>query len=136
MTAIQETRGIRNNNPGNIRHGDDWNGLAEKQPDASFCTFTEPRWGIRALAKTLLTYQRRRGIHTVRGIISRWAPPSENDTHSYIHHVAHFVGVDADETIRVEDHLFPLVSAIILHENGNNPYSNETILEAIRMARG
>lgn len=131
---MKEKRGIRNNNPGNIRHKDQWMGLTSEQPDPAFCTFIEPRYGIRALAKTLLNYQRLYGINTVRGIINRWAPPTENDTHSYVHHVAHFMGVDADETIQVKDHLLPLVSAIILHENGRNPYAEEVILEGINMA--
>lgn len=52
MTA----RGIRNNNPGNLRHGEDWLGLAPVQDDQNFCTFTEMHFGVRALLKTLRTY--------------------------------------------------------------------------------
>jgi len=78
-------RGIRNNNPGNIRrNGDPWQGLAETQGDKEFFTFATPVYGIRALARTLITYQDRHGLRTIRQIISRWAPPVENDTESYV----------------------------------------------------
>lgn len=76
MTA----RGIRNNNPGNLRHGEAWLGLAPVQDDQNFCTFTEMHFGVRALLKTLRTYVERRGCDTVRKIITRWAPENENDT--------------------------------------------------------
>lgn len=131
----QETpRGIRNNNPGNIRHGDDWLGLVKEQPDPAFCCFTQPEWGIRAMAKILLNYERKYGISTLRGIIERWAPPVENNTESYIAHVAHAVGGTPEEEIDVAGILPLLIPAIIRHENGKNPYSTETIGMGIRLA--
>jgi len=82
-------RGIRNHNPGNIRRSaDPWQGLAKDQNDDAFFQFAEPKWGIRALARVLISYQDRHGLRTVRGIVSRWAPPVENKTSSYIDHVA------------------------------------------------
>ena len=117
-------RGIRNHNPGNIERGDPWQGLAPDQsPDPRFCVFISPEWGIRAIARTLITYQDRHGIYTIRGIVNRWAPPSENDTDSYARHVAHLVGIDVDEEFDVTDYRAcrPIVEAIILHENGRNP---------------
>src|SRR5690606_14679818 len=118
------TRGIRNNNPGNIRHGDKWQGLAEKQTDPEFCTFAEPRWGIRAIARLLITYQDKYGLNTVRGVISRWAPASENDTASYIRHACQLTGFDQDEALDLQSYedAEPLVKAIIHHENGQQPY--------------
>lgn len=48
-------RGLRNNNPGNIRTTKDkWQGLREKQTDKDFFQFTEMKWGYRALIRTLL----------------------------------------------------------------------------------
>ena len=38
-------RGIRNHNPGNIRHGDKWQGLSAEQTDSSFCVFDAPEYG-------------------------------------------------------------------------------------------
>lgn len=82
------TRGIRNNNPANIRLGCNWKGLAEKQTDKEFCQFTTMTWGVRALLVTLRTYVVKYHLHTVREIITRWAPPSDgNNTEKYIEFV-------------------------------------------------
>ena len=56
----QLPRGIRNNNPGNIRHGANWLGLNPngRNIDSAFCVFTAPVYGIRALAKVLVNYKR------------------------------------------------------------------------------
>ena len=79
------TRGIRNNNPANIRRGCNWKGLAKVQTDKEFCQFNTMTWGVRALLVTLRTYVVRHHLHTVREIITRWAPPSDgNNTESYI----------------------------------------------------
>ncbi len=93
--AIQSPRGIRNFNPGNIRHakGTRWQGMSANQNDSAFVQFTGPQWGIRAIARTLITYQDKHALRTIRQIISRWAPPSENNTESYIRQVAARVGV-------------------------------------------
>lgn len=79
------TRGIRNNNPANIRRGCNWQGLAKKQTDREFCQFVTMTWGVRALLVTLRTYVVKHHLHTVREIITRWAPPSDgNNTEAYI----------------------------------------------------
>lgn len=130
-------RGIRNNNPGNIRKSkDDWQGLAADQPDGAFFTFESPVAGIRALAKILLNYQRKKGLHTIHDIISRWAPPSENDTAAYIAQVAKHVGCAPEAMLTLSDRttLFLLVEAIIQHENGTQPYDAKTIHAALTAA--
>lgn len=131
-------RGIRNNNPGNIRWGENWKGLAPdgKSKDKSFCVFEEPKWGIRALCKVLITYNRRYGLDTVQEIISRFAPTSENDTKAYMNHVAKLLGVRPDERIAVcnERVMYTLITSIIQHENGVQPYSEEVIKGAMLMA--
>lgn len=82
------TRGIRNNNPANIRRGCNWKGLAKVQPDKDFCKFTTMTWGVRALLITLRTYVVKHNLHTVREIITRWAPPEDgNNTEKYIEFV-------------------------------------------------
>lgn len=79
------TRGIRNNNPANIRRGCNWKGLAKVQKDKEFCKFTTMTWGVRALLITLRTYVVKHNLHTVREIINRWAPSSDgNNTEAYI----------------------------------------------------
>lgn len=136
-------RGVRNNNPGNIRHGDPWQGLAKGQTDPAFATFQSAAYGIRALARTLITYQDRYGLNTVRGIITRWAPPVENDTEAYVQGVAEQVGVKPDAQIDVQTYmtLRPLVEAIIRHENGRGPlatantwYDDRTIDKGLALA--
>lgn len=124
-------RGIRLNNPGNIRHGDQWRGLSAEQPDPAFCKFVAPVYGIRAMVKILQSY-RKRGRDTVAEIISAWAPTVENDTAAYIKSVCSRVGVGPNDP--VEPGNPNLLKAIITHENGQQPYSDNTINDAIKLA--
>lgn len=132
------TRGERNNNPGNVDRGSiKWQGMADDQSgDSRFIIFKTPQWGIRTIARLLLTYQNQHDLHTVRGLISRWAPPGENNTGAYIAAVSTGVGVGPDDEIDVDVTavMLPLVKAIIVHENGENPYPDSLILEALNMA--
>lgn len=80
------TRGIRNNNPANIRRSaDKWVGLSSVQADKAFFQFTNMTYGIRALIVTLHTYVYKYDLHTIDQIIKRFAPPVENQTDAYIH---------------------------------------------------
>ncbi len=129
------TRGIRNNNPGNIRHGTSrWQGMSAAQPDTEYVTFDSPLYGIRAMAKLLTNYESRYGLDTIRGIITRWAPPIENITASYIDNVSRIVGVLPDQKIDVGERMAPLIKAIIQHENGQQPYTDEQINQGIALA--
>lgn len=114
-------RGIRNMNPGNIRLGESWLGLRMKQTDPDFCQFTSMIYGCRALLKLLRTYVEKRGCTTIRKVVERWAPPSENDTTSYVLSVAAACRRDADEHLPVDvDPLIylDLARAIARHECG------------------
>lgn len=140
MTTTQTgraPRGIRNHNPGNIRRSSDpWQGLAERQGDVEFFTFKSPTYGIRALARTLITYQDKHGLRTIRQIIGRWAPPVENNTNAYVRAVAEATDLDADQILDLHDfdYLFPLSKAIIKHENGQQPYTDAQITKALVLA--
>ena len=140
-------RGIRNNNPGNIRWSNDqWKGLIPKDQanDKSFCVFRTPEYGIRAMTRILRRYTQYPGIpnvgkpniDTVREIISRWAPPNENNTEAYIQSVAKNVGVAANSPIDVFDSaiMLKLLKAIIAHENGQQPYTDAQILAGLNLA--
>lgn len=129
------TRGERNNNPGNIRHGSNWLGLAPVQGDTDFCVFTDAKYGFRALAKVLLFYQYL-GVDTVRTIIQRWAPENENNTAAYIRAVASTMKVDPNTHMDVSqyDQMFPLVDAIVRHENGRNIYLRTVIDAGLALA--
>lgn len=144
MNTPTPTRGERNNNPGNIdRDSTKWKGMAADQSgDSRFIVFSAPVWGIRALARNLLTYSTlypegsKADIDTVREIINRWAPPVENNTSAYVNAVAQAVGVGPDDEIDVSDEatMQALVKAIIWHENGRCVYSSELLAEGVRMA--
>ena len=132
---MHQPRGIRNNNPGNIRHGEKWLGLNPngRKIDPAFCVFNTPVAGIRALAKVLINYKKIHGLNTVRQIISRYAPPNENQTTAYIQSVAKQLGVFPDTVIDIEERgvLTVFIKAVIRMENGIQPYSNETIQQEI-----
>jgi len=134
------TRGIRNHNPGNLREppggGDKWMGERASDDDPDFEEFDTPQYGIRALAKVLLNYYRRLGLCTIEQIITRFAPPTENDTKAYIAQVSRRLGVPSDEEIVVTriGTLELLVRAIIQHENGTQPYADGVILTGLHMA--
>ena len=131
----KEPRGIRNNNPGNIKYnGTAWLGLANPPHDGTFCVFTEAKYGIRALAKVLRNYNRYYGIRTIYRIIKRFAPATENQTDAYIKSVAASTGYDPHTQLNLESNavLVKLMKAIIKHENGKQPYTDEEIEAAIQ----
>jgi hypothetical protein len=127
-------RGIRNNNPGNIRYnGIEWQGLANPPTDGAFCIFRDAHHGIRALAKLLRNYYMHYGIRTIHSIINRFAPSTENLTDAYIASVCKATGFDAQTQLDLEntDVMLALIKAIIKHENGRQPYTYEEIRKAI-----
>ena len=130
------TRGLRNNNPGNIRDdGTAWEGLATPRNDGTFLVFTDPVYGIRAMGRILSNYVNADGVTpSVTGIVSRWAPPSENDTASYIADVARKLGVDPNAPFDLSSALGPLVAALISHENALNPYSDAQIAHGLALS--
>lgn len=113
-------RGIRNANPGNLRRDStQWLGLSETQSDPDFFTFTIGTYGIRAIARILLNYQRE-GVTTVREAINRYAPPVENDTGAYVNEVCEQCSVDPDKPVDFKTFLPAMVKAIIRQECGTN----------------
>lgn len=135
---VSGARGIRNNNPGNIvKSNVKWAGQVEGSDD-NFVTFDSPESGIAALGKNLIAYNDKHGLNTIQDIISRWAPPHENDTKAYIDKVAKSIGVNPSEKIDIRnpDTLTKLTQAIIQHENGNQPYSANQISSGISLALG
>ena len=96
-------RGIRNNNPLNIRRGkDQWKGLRAQQTDAQFCQFESLEYGWRAAFYLLTrTYYHKYRLYTIRMIINKWAPPNENQTSKYIENVCRLTGIAPDEPIGI-----------------------------------
>ena len=120
------TRGIRNNNPLNIRRNpaNQWQGLRPVQADKLFCQFKAMKWGLRAAIKLLDNYIRR-GAQTPRQIISRWAPPSENDTASYVRKACQRAGLDPDFPVLFWADLRKLIKAMAWIESRYNPSDGE-----------
>jgi hypothetical protein len=124
MLAILLPRGIRNNNPGNIRLSKTvWQGQKLVPEDPDFVAFSTPLYGLRALMKTLLTYHFKYGLDTVESIINRYAPPHENATDAYIFSVSRALKVRRTDKINLtlKPTLIALAQAIVLRENGPPP---------------
>jgi hypothetical protein len=130
-------RGVRNENPGNIRLGrSDWRGSIARSTDPDFVQFEHAIYGIRALANLLRNYRAKYGLETVNGIISRYAPPNENETMAYVNRVAEYLGVEPDAKLDLDNRemLRRLIEAIIWHENGQQPYAQYVIEDGIILA--
>lgn len=129
-------RGIRNDNPLNIRHGkSQWEGMREKQTDKHFVQFTQRVYGYRA-AFVLLRKYLAKGKDTIGKIIAKWAPSSDgNNTQSYIDFVSRSTGINASHTLRFEDKddLVEIVRSMAQMESGIIE-STELIGEAYDLA--
>jgi len=110
-------RGIRDNNPGNLRYGKfaQQHG-ATGSDNSGFAMFQSMEDGIKAAIALLKSYAAR-GYDTIRKIISRWAPAGENNTAAYINTVAKALGLSADAHLDT-DQLGGVAQAIFQHENG------------------
>lgn len=114
------SRGLDNRNPGNIRRsGVRYKGEVESR-DPEFRAFAAVEWGYRAMFVLLHTYARRYGCRTLRQMIARYAPPSENPTEGYLRFVAERSGIGADEAVETLDGtaMRAVVAAISRFENG------------------
>ena len=134
-------RGIRNNNPLNIRRSkDQWKGLADAQTDRAFCQFKSLEYGWRAAFYLLTrTYYHKYRLYTIRTIIRRWAPPGENNTEAYIANVSRLTGIDPDEPIGIpleKPSRWMMVGiAMAIQENGTNSLDYFAMLRGWEMCR-
>ena len=111
-----EPRGIRNNNPLNIRRSKDkWQGQinpsgngnvnandnnSSLKGEAVFCQFSSMEYGWRAAFVILCrTYYGKYKLRTIRDIVSRWAPAKENNTEAYIRHVSDYTGIAPNKVL-------------------------------------
>lgn len=138
MTA-SAVRAVRNANPCNIRVGDPWQGLMpadmmndEQKAEKEFCVFQAPKWGFRAAARVLISYQDKHQVETIRAAITRWAPPSENDTEAYIAHVVDVAMIGADEPVDFHSYadVLPIVKAMSIRECGKWLFDDKDDLSA------
>lgn len=130
-------RGLDNRNPGNIRRSKvRYRGEVRPSRDPAFKQFESMAWGYRAIFVLLDTYRIRYGLSTIRGMISRWAPPSENHTDLYIRAVADQTRLDPDRRLDTRDPqtMIPLAAAISRVENGT-PADLRDVEEGWRLFR-
>ncbi|ETO43458.1 hypothetical protein [Morganella sp. EGD-HP17] len=139
-TSSGETRGLRNNNPGNIEFSKKNNWVGQLGSDGRFVKFSSPEHGIRALGKNLLSYSRQ-GYVTPEQIITKWAPPEDgNDTEAYIKFVSGYLGVSRDVRLDLTDlnTLTKISMAIMMQENKGHDigYSEGQISSGMQSALG
>ena len=114
------SRGLRNNNPGNIRLSNTRYLGEVDSTDSAFKQFKSMAFGYRAMFVLLYTYQRKHHLHTIAEMISRYAPAVENHTEKYIKAVSDWSGVPATSRITATngDIMVPIVAAMSRVENG------------------
>lgn len=134
MKKVQP-RGIRNNNPLNIRIGNTWLGERPNPTDPAFEEFVTMEYGLRAAFLILRRYIRRYKKNTISSIVSTWAPASENDTLKYIDRVAALTKIDPAAPIDYDDRetMCKLVAAMAQVECGQ-PIDEAKIIKAYDMA--
>ena len=111
---------MRNNNPLNIRRvvGTSWKGeIVSPIEDKQFVQFTSLTYGLRAAFCILRTYRNKHHAVCIEDIITRWAPPTENDTHKYILDVCKLTGFGGKERL-TENNWPQLVKAMARIESG------------------
>lgn len=113
-------RGIRNNNPLNIRVGNNWKGEVSHPTDHTFEQFKEMKYGVRAAFIILKNYIQRHKLNTVIKIINRWAPNNENNTQAYIASVVKYSLIKANEPIDFNNkcQMVNLFRGMCIVENG------------------
>lgn len=128
-------RGIRNNNPLNIRIGNVWLGEVQKPTDPHFEQFISMKYGLRAGFVLMRRYIRHYHRTTLPQVISAWAPSSENKTTAYIDRVSQLSGILPDTQLHFEDEkqMVRLVDAMVVVECGQH-ISEQLIRDGYRMA--
>lgn len=122
------SRGLRNCNPGNIRQSrSNFKGEVRPSRDSAFKQFESMAYGYRAMFVLLNSYHKRYGLTTIREMISRWAPPTENFTEGYIRFVSERSGIAADAEVDScsERDMVPIVAAMSEIENGAKAAMND-----------
>lgn len=122
-------RGLRNNNPGNIRRDSDVFQGEKTSSDREFKQFKSMAYGYRAIFKILSNYYRNYKLDTIRKMIGRWAPENENNTKAYIKAVSDYAGIPADDPIYVNDReqMIRIVAGMSKVENGREADMSDVI---------
>lgn len=135
MISDKAPLGVRNNNPLNIRTGNDWQGEVNGH-GSGFEAFKSVDYGFRAAAILLRNYRKKYGLTTVREIIHRWAPNNENNTDAYVNLVSSKLGVNENEMLDVTDDntLARLMLAMSVMENGKGWFTLSQAKKGVKLA--
>lgn len=133
--AKTQPRGVRNNNPLNIRIGNTWLGEVPNPTDSEFEQFVSVAYGLRAAFCILRRYINRYQRNTINKIVSTWAPGTKNNTSLYIGFVAQRLGIGSDDVINYSDTelMVKLVQAMAKYESACDLGADD-ILKAYKMA--
>lgn len=134
------SRGIRNNNPGNLNFAGQKGATLESGPNARFASFPTMLEGIAALDRQVMLYLKR-GKNTIDQIIDIYAPSSDgNNTSSYKSYLSQYTGLGVKEKIDGSNFevMKKLIQGIINHENGAaaRAVSGDDVMRALAMNRG
>jgi hypothetical protein len=129
MAEKKTPRGLRNNNPGNIRRNSDVFQGEKTSSDREFKQFKSMAYGYRAIFKILSNYYRNYKLDTIRKMISRWAPENENNTDAYIKAVSDYAGIPADDPVNITDReqMIRIVAGMSKVENGREADMSDVI---------
>ncbi|OMP92749.1 hypothetical protein [Raoultella terrigena] len=124
----------RFNNPGNLRWADGYS--SESTRNGKFAVFPTLDEGVLAATKQLQMYGTQ-GIDTVRGVVSKWAPPPKrpgddnNDTEAYIRHVVRTTGISENQHLNLNDPqiVAKLISAMSQKEGAGSRVSEKTVIQ-------
>ena len=128
---MKQPRGLRNNNPLNIRKNSNtqWLGQTDRQEDRAFVQFRSMAYGYRAAFKLLQNYRTLYDCMTLRQFIQRWAPPAENDTDAYTKSVARMAGIRPDALLpsprKAKALWVKIVAGMHQVENGMMPVASQ-----------
>lgn len=129
MRKNELPRGLRNNNPGNIRRNSDvFQGEINPSRDKEFKQFKTMAHGYRAMFKILSNYYRKYSLTTIRKMISRWAPENENNTSVYVSLVSSYAGIGPDDLLSFDrEQMIRIVAGMSRVENGREADMSDVI---------
>lgn len=129
MRKQELPRGLRNNNPGNIRRNSDvFQGEVNPSRDQQFKQFKTMAYGYRAVFKILSNYYRKYSLTTIRKMIGRWAPENENNTSAYVSLVSSYAGIGSDDLISFDrEQMIRIVAGMSKVENGRDAVMSDVI---------
>lgn len=127
-----KSRGLRNNNPGNIKEtGTSWKGQIKPSTDPPFAQFENLIWGTRAMIILIKRTYRNLGFNTIEKIINRYAPEIENPTGNYIRYVSQKTGINPGAVLSTEVDYKKVIQAMANFENGTtNAIPDDTYFKA------